>query len=64
MRRRKAAIAATRALNNYVLGAMLEGRYDDAYLTSAGKRSGSARPLLATPSCRSRVRECAVLVAS
>lgn len=33
----KAAIAATRALNIYFLGPMFEGRYDDAYLKSAGK---------------------------
>jgi beta-glucosidase len=33
----KAAEAATRALNIYYLGPMLEGRYDDAYLKAAGK---------------------------
>ncbi len=33
----KLAIAATRALNVNFLGPMLQGRYDDAYLTSAGK---------------------------
>ena len=33
----KAAIAATRALNVHFLGPMLDGRYDHAYLTSAGK---------------------------
>src|SRR5690606_39705343 len=33
----KAAEAATKALNRYFLGPMLEGRYDDAYLTAAGK---------------------------
>jgi beta-glucosidase len=34
-----AAIAATRALNVYFLGPMLEGRYDDAYLASAGRNA-------------------------
>src|SRR5690606_12269837 len=33
----EAAIAATRAMNIYFLGPMLEGRYDDAYLEMAGK---------------------------
>jgi beta-glucosidase len=33
----KAADAATRALNRYFMGPMLEGRYDDAYLKAAGK---------------------------
>jgi beta-glucosidase len=33
----KAAEAATRALNVYYLGPMLEGRYDEAYLKGAGK---------------------------
>jgi glycosyl hydrolase family 1 len=33
----KAAEAATRELNRYFMGPMLEGRYDDAYLKSAGK---------------------------
>lgn len=32
----KAAEAATKALNIYFLGPMLDGRYDDAYLTAAG----------------------------
>ena len=33
----KAAEAATRDLNRYFMGPMLEGRYDDAYLKAAGK---------------------------
>jgi len=33
----KAAEAATKTLNRYFLGPMLEGRYDEAYLTAAGK---------------------------
>jgi beta-glucosidase len=33
----KAAESATRALNRYYMGPMLEGRYDDAYLNAAGK---------------------------
>jgi beta-glucosidase len=33
----KAAEAATRTLNRYFFVPMLEGRYDDAYLTQAGK---------------------------
>jgi beta-glucosidase len=33
----RAAMAATRELNNYFLLPMLEGRYDDAYLKKAGK---------------------------
>jgi beta-glucosidase len=33
----KAAIAATRDLNRYFLGPMLDGRYSDAYLEAAGK---------------------------
>jgi beta-glucosidase len=33
----KAAEAATKALNIYFLGPMLEGRYDEAYLKAAGK---------------------------
>src|SRR5690606_2370290 len=35
----KAAAAATRELNSYFLGPMLEGRYDDAYLEQAGHNS-------------------------
>ncbi len=35
----KAAATATRELNPYFLGPMLEGRYDDAYLTKAGKNA-------------------------
>ena len=33
----KAAETATRTLNRYFFVPMLEGRYDNAYLTSAGK---------------------------
>jgi beta-glucosidase len=33
----KAAVTATRAMNVYFLGPMLEGRYDEAYLKTAGK---------------------------
>jgi len=33
----KAAEAATRALNRYFFVPMLEGRYDDDYLTQAGR---------------------------
>ncbi|MCF6157076.1 MAG: beta-glucosidase [wastewater metagenome] len=35
----KAAAAATRELNAYFLGPMLEGHYDDAYLENAGKNA-------------------------
>src|SRR5262245_1943356 len=33
----KAVVAATRAMNIYFLGPLLEGRYSDAYLKAAGK---------------------------
>ncbi len=35
----RAAMAATRELNNYFLIPMLEGRYDDAYLEKAGRNA-------------------------
>jgi beta-glucosidase len=38
----KAAEAATKALNIYFFGPMLEGRYDDAYLKAAGRTRRSS----------------------